>query len=172
MPPLCKFVMAMLALYAPLSHAFCFDEAAKEYQVDAGMLKAIAYVESRYQNGIESPPNANGSYDIGVMQINSGLLPILASKGITKEQLRGNACLNVKVGAWVLSQKIAQYGTTWRAVGAYNAHDETKRAVYVAKVQSAYYGRAFSASGIIYGDSRQTTGAIKRRPIYLAENND
>ena len=48
----------------------CFNRASLHYQVPTALLKAIAVVESKMQaKAIHF--NQNGTYDIGIMQINS-----------------------------------------------------------------------------------------------------
>jgi len=49
---------------------FCFDEAACRYNISADILYAIAKVESNFNPGAVNW-NKNGSYDYGIMQINS-----------------------------------------------------------------------------------------------------
>ena len=168
---LAKLFLLPWALFASLSHAFCFDEAAARYSVDPKMLKAIAQVESKMTNGIVSAPNSNGTYDIGVMQINSSHLGRLGTYGITKDALLNDACLNVKIGAWVLAQNVARYGNTWRAVGAYNAGNEDLRVKYAAKVQSAYFGIPIIARDVS-ADARQSRQSIRTREIRVAEVED
>jgi soluble lytic murein transglycosylase-like protein len=47
----------------------------------------------------------------------------------------GNACFNIKVGAWILSQCVqGQMGNTWEAIGCYNASSAGKRAQYASKI--------------------------------------
>lgn len=136
----CLFVLAS----SSPSFAFCFDEAAAKYSspplinIDPLMLKAIAKTETGLVSGKIGPVNANGTYDIGLMQINSSHLTVLSRYGISQERLLTDACLNVQVGAWIFAKNIARYGPTWKAVGAYNAGDETKRAIYVIKVVKNY----------------------------------
>lgn len=140
-----RLLSCMLTLLASqASFAFCFDEAAAKYSspphftIDPLMLKAIAKTETGLVSGKMGPINANGTYDIGLMQINSSHLTVLSRYGINQERLLTDACLNVQVGAWIFAKNIARYGQTWRAVGAYNAGDETKRAIYVIKVVKNY----------------------------------
>lgn len=111
----------------------CWNEAATRYNIDVALLYAVARVETGARTGVVAR-NTDGSYDIGVMQINSWWLPKLAKVGITAHMLRDNACLNVKVGAWILAQSIKDYGLNWRGVGAYNARSDSKRAIYARKV--------------------------------------
>ena len=126
----------LLALLPKLAGAWCFDHAAQRYGMDSALLRAIAQVESG-GNPVALGKNADGTEDIGLMQINSRWLPKLASYGIARQDLL-DPCTNVQVGAWVLSQNLRRYGYTWRAVGAYNAGKEGKREVYVRRVMRAY----------------------------------
>jgi soluble lytic murein transglycosylase-like protein len=115
----------------------CFTAAAQRYSVDKRVLVAIAQTESRMNPNIIGPTNANGSYDIGVMQINSGWLSSLAKHGISQGDLR-EACTNIHVGAWILASNIKTHGPTWKAIGAYNATTPAKQLAYVYKVQRNY----------------------------------
>ena len=114
----------------------CIHQAARRYQVDERLIHAIIQVESS-GNPSALNRNANGSEDIGLMQINSSWLPVLGRYGIQHHHLY-DPCTNVQVGAWVLAGNIARYGPTWRAVGAYNARSLVKRKGYVAKVWRRY----------------------------------
>lgn len=126
----------------PANHAWspfdpCFAAAAERFGVDKHMLIAIAKTESAFDPEAVGPANADGTHDVGLMQINTRWLPRLAEMGIHREKLKG-ACTNIYVGAWILSNKIRQHGTLWKAVGAYNAITPSKRASYIAKVQRNY----------------------------------
>ncbi len=77
--------------------------------------------------------NGDGSRDIGLMQINTGWLPVLGRYGISREDL-WDPCTNVRVGAWIMSKNIATYGYTWEAIGAYNARSPEKRMRYAKLV--------------------------------------
>jgi len=41
--------------------------------------------------------------------------------GLSKEKLISEPCLNIYIGAMLLRRNFNQYGTTWLAVGMYNA---------------------------------------------------
>lgn len=123
-------VLIILLLLTSTAHGFCFDEAGTMYGVSPKLLRAIAKVESNY-NPVAINRNKNGSYDFGVMQINSSWAKSL---GQDRWKALGNPCYNVKVGAWILSSLIDRHGYNWEAVGRYNAISEKQKAVYVRKV--------------------------------------
>ena len=83
--------------------------------------------------------NANGSEDIGLMQINSSWLPMLARYGIRREHLF-NACVNAYVGTWILAANFRQFGPTWKAVGAYNATSSSRQLVYANSIYRRLQG--------------------------------
>lgn len=116
----------------------CWAEASARYNVPVDLLYAIARVETGNRYNLVSRPNKNGTYDIGLMQINSSHLPRLAKHGITKKDLLENPCLNLHVGAWILAEAIARHGYTWVAIGAYNAGSHEKRKAYAKKVFAMY----------------------------------
>ena len=110
----------------------CWDDAAAQYGVNPYLLYAIAKTESGLKpNALNR--NKDGSYDIGLMQINSRWLPTLRKYGVREEQL-WDACTSIQVGAWVLAQNMRRLGNSWEAVGAYNAKDPAQRLKYALKV--------------------------------------
>lgn len=137
--PLMSVLMTALCsqVNAQIPYGSCFHEAAARYEIDKRMLVAIAKTESGLRAGSIGPKNANGTYDIGLMQINSAWLPTLSKYGITESNLK-NACTNIHVGAWIFAQNIQAHGPTWKAVGAYNARTPSKQAAYANKVNKNY----------------------------------
>lgn len=114
----------------------CFEEAAQYHNVDPWLLMSIAYVESRF-NPKAVNRNKNGSYDTGMMQINSIWIPTLKKKGIDKSLLN-DACASTYIGAWILSDNIRRYGYNWRAIGAYNSGNPKLGLAYAKKVYAAH----------------------------------
>lgn len=114
----------------------CWDQAAAYHNVDPWLLMSIAKVESGF-NPSAFNGNRNGSYDLGMMQINSSWFPRLKKMGITQEMLK-DACTSTYVGAWILSHNIKQYGYTWRAIGAYNSPKVSIGYKYARKVYAAH----------------------------------
>ena len=121
----------------------CWDQAAKYHGLDPWLLYAVAYVESRHNPSVISKPNRNGTYDIGLMQINSIWLPELRRYGIDTRMLK-NACASTYVGAWVMAKNVRRYGYSWKAIAAYNVgsvEDPVRRRIgynYAKKVYDAY----------------------------------
>lgn len=123
--------------------ASCWDSAAKYQGLDPWLLYAVAATESSHNPNIISKPNSNGTYDIGMMQINSSWLPELRKHGITQERLM-DGCTSIYVGAWILSKSIRRYGYSWEAIASYNTGsvDTPRRRQlglkYATKVYSNY----------------------------------
>jgi soluble lytic murein transglycosylase-like protein len=114
------------------AYAFCFDEAGALYGIAPRLLWTISKGESDF-NPLAVNRNSNGSYDFGLMQINSSWAPALRKMGISWESL-ADPCTNVKVGAWVLARCMHDYGYTWAAVGCYNSRTPSKRDRYAARI--------------------------------------
>ncbi len=128
-----RVALVLLALVS-FAFAYCFEEAGRYYGVSPRLLWAIAKVESNF-NPRAINRNKNGTYDIGLMQINSRWLPVLKRHGLYDERLIWHPCYNTFVGAWVLRQCINRYGNSWKAVDCYNKGSKAKEtSQYVWKV--------------------------------------
>ena len=132
------FLMILTAI-SPFASAAsfdgCFEQAAVYHYVNPRILRAIARVESGFNPGIIHR-NANGTVDVGIMQINSSWYRTLGAYGIRPAHLL-DPCVNIFVGAWILSGDIREYGNTWRAIGKYNAAGDRAGAVYAQKIYRA-----------------------------------
>ena len=123
------------------AQAFCFDRAGDMYSISPELLEAIARVESGL-NPAALNRNRDGSYDYGLMQINSRWQDILGGNW----QYLSEPCYNVMVGSWILRQCIDRYGYTWDAVACYhtgkgisdlNGPRKQRGITYVGKVREA-----------------------------------
>lgn len=115
-----SLVTATSLAHADTALADCFAVAGAHYRIAPMLLEAIARTESQLDPLAVNTANADGSWDIGLMQINSRWLPQIEAAGIPAAALY-DPCTSVWVGAWVLAGNIARYGYGWDAVGAYNA---------------------------------------------------
>ncbi|MCP1118268.1 transglycosylase SLT domain-containing protein [Robbsia andropogonis] len=146
-----QLIVALPLSIFRLAAAFCFETAGQVHRIDPLLLEAIATVESNLQpNAMHH--NANGTRDIGLMQINSMHLPHLKARGIDERRLMAQPCLSVMVAAEILAALIARHGYGWYAVGAYNAGSATARASarrrYIDKVWACYAHLLATKSGV------------------------
>lgn len=148
-----RALTVLLALAMPLSASGnCWEEAGRRYDILPAYLYGIAQVESSLDPAALNARHfaKTGSYDIGLMQINSRNLKALAKHGITEADLYV-PCTSIMVGAWILRQAMNRYpGDMWQAVGAYNASCsqlkgrdcQAARSRYAWKVYRAMLGLA------------------------------
>jgi soluble lytic murein transglycosylase-like protein len=123
---------------APANWFACFQDAGRHYGIAPELLIAIAEQESTLDPHTVNW-NPDGSWDLGLMQINARWLPVLRTAGISPERLY-DPCTSIWLGAWILAQTIARRGYTWESVGAYNAGErqdaasDLRRAAYARQV--------------------------------------
>ncbi len=131
-------LVAFQAFIAPSSHGrtvpegACFDEAGARHKISPVLLQAIAWQESGMRIDAMNR-NRDGSWDIGLMQINSRWAPVLNRHGITLDQL-WDPCVSTHVGAWILAGNFRTLGFNWDAVGAYNARRQDLRRRYAQAI--------------------------------------
>lgn len=138
-----RTLLGAAALLPYVAQATCWEEASQSYGIPVTVLIAVAKTESGFKPDALNR-NTNGSRDIGLMQINDIWLPTLAKFGINEKALL-DACTNLKVGAWILSNNAKKLGWNWNAIGAYNVgcaklsaqECERRRNRYAWKIHSA-----------------------------------
>lgn len=118
--------------------ATCLLLAAQSYQVPPAVLIGIMHVEGGHV-GQQVGPNANGTYDLGPMQINSLWVPKLAQAWNVDESqayklLRDDGCVNVRVSAWILQKKINQAGSLYKGIAYYHSATPGIGSRYARKV--------------------------------------
>lgn len=116
--------------------AFCFKEAGNMYGISPALLRAIAKVESDLQPDAVNF-NANGSYDLGLMQLNSWWAQKVS---IELWDEASNACTNVKLGAWILARCVHRHEYTWKAVGCYHSPRKKRQSVYISRIRQVLIG--------------------------------
>ena len=108
----------------------CFISAGETYGIHPNILWAIAKNESGF-NHTAINRNKNGTYDYGIMQINSSWYKTL---GKENWQRLNDPCFNIYVGAWILRQCMDKYGYSWDAIACYNAGTPQKGRPYTWRV--------------------------------------
>jgi len=127
------FVLLLLSSRAYAMYDMCFASAAEQYKISERLLRVIAKDESNF-NPAAINWNANGSYDFGVMQINSSWYKTLGPEQWSR---LGDPCVNIYTGAGILAGCIGRFGYSWEAVGCYNAVSSGKRKNYAWKIYKA-----------------------------------
>jgi soluble lytic murein transglycosylase-like protein len=129
-----SWLLALLSVSAGSQAAqpCTWETAAARYGVNASVLYAIAQQESGL-NPAAVNLNADGSYDLGLTQINSQWLPHLSKFGITSAHLM-DPCTNLNVGAYILALSMQRHGNTWRAIGAYHSSTPWRRDQYAMSI--------------------------------------
>jgi soluble lytic murein transglycosylase-like protein len=142
----CRIWALLLACIVSTGAHGCWTDAAERYGVAVELLYAVARVESNVDPGAlnTSHLRRTGSYDVGLMQINSSHLRTLARHGINEASLR-DPCTNLMVGAWLLADSFTRHGVTWNAVGAYNASCSQLRGSSCDQARSRYAWRVYRA---------------------------
>lgn len=114
----------------------CINKAAVQYHIPAILLVSVLRMENgRVGDAIR---NKNGTYDYGPMQINTIWLKEIQKYGYTREAIQYDPCVNVAVGAWILSRAIADDKTLWKGVGNYHSHTCDKNMLYRSKVEKIH----------------------------------
>ncbi len=114
----------------------CINIAAEHYHVPALLLISVLKTENG-KNGTASL-NTNGTVDYGPMQINTVWLNKLNGYHITKADLQFNPCLNMQVGAWILSQRLAATLEISNGIGGYHSQNLSKAKPYASTVFKRY----------------------------------
>ena len=118
--------------------AACMMLAAQTYQVPPAVMVGIMHVEGG-RVGQAVGPNSNGTYDLGPMQVNTRWVPMLANawKVDYKTALRAvrdDGCVNVRVSAWILKQKIDDAGSLFGGIAYYHSATPGIGTRYATKV--------------------------------------
>lgn len=122
-------------LQLPPTTVACVVRAAAQYELPPGLVLSVMKVEGGVDGAVHR--NSNGSYDYGLMQINSIWLPKLAAMGITRDRLVHRTCDNVSVAAWIMRQNLDASDQFWKGVGNYHSRNARANQAYQRKIATA-----------------------------------
>ncbi|MEC4339759.1 lytic transglycosylase domain-containing protein [Stenotrophomonas pavanii] len=111
----------------------CIAGAASRYSLPLPVFRAVLKTEGGW-NGLKKI-NTNGSYDMGVAQINTIHLPELRKYGISEQMLVNDSCTNVHVAAYRLRSEINRVPDFWVGVGNYHSRTPHLNRAYQARVR-------------------------------------
>ncbi|WP_415912681.1 lytic transglycosylase domain-containing protein [Neptuniibacter sp. QD37_11] len=116
----------------------CIIHASQRLKVDPVALKAIRLQEAGKIGSVMK--NTNGSYDLGVMQINTIHMPDLKKRyrGITWQDVAYKPCTNIAIAARMLQQRISEAGQFWKGVGNYHSKTPKYHNKYLGLVKNRY----------------------------------
>lgn len=123
----------------------CLKTVSARYEIHPDVLLALLLVEGGTV-GQNSRANDNGSYDIGLFQINTIHRPALAALGVSEEELRNDGCLNAAVAGWhlrrVLTDEVMSDVTDddsyLRALALYHSATPRYNEIYANKLRAAF----------------------------------
>jgi soluble lytic murein transglycosylase-like protein len=127
---MCLLIMVKMAnasIYQDVSNA------SRKYSISPKIFWAIMKVESEYKKRIHNNPN--GSFDVGVMQINSLWIKSLANKGFKVDLL--NDSNNINIAGYILKENMNKGYGLWQSIGLYHSSNKRLRAVYIKRVKRA-----------------------------------
>jgi len=111
----------------------CIWSAAGYYRLPPLALVGILRVEGGRPGRVSR--NADGSEDLGPMQINTRWLPRLERAGLTRKEILTNPCANIWAGAWILALAYARDKDIWMAIGHYHSRNRGESRRYRRKVE-------------------------------------
>lgn len=114
----------------------CINHVVKVYHVPATVILSIMQNEGA-RNG-KANRNKNGTYDLGVMQINDAWLPKIARYGYTRDDLQFNACKNVTVAAWIIAKHLASSDSAWKGIANYHSKTPSHNKKYRDSLYESY----------------------------------
>lgn len=119
----------------------CTQKASKHYNVDPFVLQTLLKLEGG-RIGTIRRNKSNGTFDYGVMQVNTSSIEEvyrLQKIKINKDMLANDPCYNIHIGTWVLAMKIKNAnGDIWKGVGNYHSKTRVHHVRYLRDAVKVY----------------------------------
>lgn len=160
---LLSFIMLLSTTPLALASEACWERAAAEGGTSVALLQAIARTESSMRPYAvnASHQHVTGTRDIGLVGVNTEPR-VLKQLGISEADLF-DPCINLRAGARILKEKFSRFGTTWEAVGAYNAACTRLKGNACQAARKAYAWRVYRAMHpALRGKQKGTTHSLQR----------
>lgn len=118
----------------PVDIPHCVIQASTDYSIPVRLILAVQKTEGG-RVGMKNK-NKNGTFDYGVMQINTIWLNKLKNQfKIDENMLMNNYCLSVRTAAYILRYEInLENGNFWSGVGHYHSRTKHLKMAYIARV--------------------------------------
>jgi soluble lytic murein transglycosylase-like protein len=116
----------------------CMVAAASAYHLPVHALPAIQAAEGGYIGAVRA--DADGSHDLGLMQVNTQWVPPLArGMGLAPQtvavRLIVSPCFNIVCAAAILRGYVEEtHGNVWQAIGDYHSHTPGLNTAYKFRV--------------------------------------
>ncbi|WP_395794152.1 lytic transglycosylase domain-containing protein [Aquimonas sp.] len=137
----------------------CIEEAASALEVSPLVLRLLYSLESGRVGHISQW--GEGNFDIGPMQINNWWLGRLSEAGITLQELRDRACVNVFVGAWIFKHELERAaGDVALAIARYHSPTPAHQRKYLDRA-TRHLERMLQDQGIAVATAVQSFGAAQ-----------
>lgn len=118
----------------------CARKASKYYNLNPFINQTILKIEGGKIGTISH--NTDGSYDYGVMQVNTVWIDEIMRMQKIKiniHALTQDPCYNIHIGTWILALKIKDAnGDVWKGIGNYHSKTPSKHYAYLRKAVVAY----------------------------------
>lgn len=96
----------------------CIKYSAKHFALDKELLVAVLMTEQGLSDPVRE--NNNGTFDLGIYQINQVRLGELADFEVTPKMLVTDHCVNSFMAAYLLNKEINEASDYWTGVGNYH----------------------------------------------------
>ena len=114
----------------------CSVAATTKFDVPANILLAVAELENGRAE--KASRNANGTFDVGLMQFNTDYLASLKGFDIRVEDVAASNCYPFDLAAWRLAGHLARdRGDLWTRAANYHSRTPTHNAIYRQKLVKA-----------------------------------